>query len=323
MDFTTMGENMSASSAAAVADAKRKRRKKQLTNPQMSFGMAAGAGIMEKPKRPGAIGISSPSEDERMMRSLVQQSLNVETSIRNGNEGNKEVTFTVHRVSGPKVAKWMLAITDAADKQVVSLTGDGMPDTINWNGKNKAGKPAKNIYELSYDLVLVDINNSQESTTGMFEQSAGTGGVVSSSSAPTAGGLSPNAIVSGARGGNQTEELKKDKKIGVIYFEQGRAEITNDASEKIGTAVDQMKKYPKTKILVEGYCDPMDEKADALALSKSRADAVTRYMTAYYKISVGRILVRPKGDKQPVVKSEDERLRDKNRRVEITLQAGN
>jgi outer membrane protein OmpA-like peptidoglycan-associated protein len=305
-----------------ASEPKKKKRKKTLANPRMSFGMADGTGSVELPKR-GTV--SSPAtgmtDDEKMMRSLVKQSLAVDVDIKGGNKDTelKEVLFTVRRGAGPKIAKWMMNITDMSDKQVNSLSGDGMPDTIKWNGKNKVGKTMKNVFELSFDLVLVDVNNDQETTSGMLERSSG--GTINSSMASSANSLSPKMIVASARG--QGEELDKDRKIAVIYFEQGRAEITSEASERIGTAVDSMKKFPKAKVLLEGFCDPVDEKGTALILSKNRAEAVMRYLTAYYKISVSRIIVRPKAEKQPIVRSNDERLRDKNRRVEITLQPTN
>jgi len=331
IDFTTLFAP-SPVSASAATDAKRKKKgHAPLVEPHMSFGApgvgSAGGGGVELPKHssrpPSLPSASGTTDDERMMRSLVKKGLSVAVAVQSASGEARPVEFTVQRGSGPKISKWMLTITDMADKTVAGLTGDGLPASIIWDGKNKAGKAVKNLNELSYDLVLVDINNDQETTNGMIEQPEGAPGMSRGlGKEPNAGisasALSPKTIVAGARG--QGENLTKDKKIAVIYFEQGRAEITPEGSEKVGDAVEAMKHYPKAKILLAGHCDPSDEKANAALLSKNRAETIMRYLTAYYKISVSRILVQGKGDKEAIVRSDDERLRNKNRRVEIILQ---
>ncbi|NTV51931.1 MAG: OmpA family protein, partial [Candidatus Firestonebacteria bacterium] len=321
----SLGLNTSTFFAAAPASAESKRRKKAQTpaDPRMSFGAPGTGGGIELPKHPNRAPVlpssAASTEDERMMRSLVQKGLSVKVEIQSAamDSEPQNVEFTVQRGAGPKIAKWMLTITDMADKSIAALSGDGQPASIVWNGKNKAGKVVKNIPELSYDLVLVDVNNDQETANGMLVLPEGRPGAGRAAGRGTAA-LSPKAIVSGAYA--QGEKLTKDKKIAVIYFEQGRAEITSEGSEKVGDAVERMKRYPSAKILLLGFCDPADEKANALLLSKNRAETIMRYLTAYYKVSVSRILVQAKGDKEPIVRSEDERLRNKNRRVEIVLQ---
>jgi outer membrane protein OmpA-like peptidoglycan-associated protein len=63
----------------------------------------------------------------------------------------------------------------------------------------------------------------------------------------------------------------------------------------------------------------VDEGDKALVLSKSRSEAVARYLTAYHSISLTRILMRSRGAKNPAVSNDDPRQRFKNRRVVITV----
>jgi outer membrane protein OmpA-like peptidoglycan-associated protein len=323
IDFSTLF-----ASSPAVPEIKHSKKTRPPGEPHMAYNAKSAGGsaeVSKHPNRPPVLPSSgNTSDDERMMRSLVKKGLSVKVEVQAGDSYPRQVEFTVQRGAGPKVAKWMLTITDMADRTVAALSGDGMPASIIWNGKNKSDKAVRNLNELSYDLVLVDVNNDQETTNGMLEQPEGVVSLGRGAGKIAAGGankLSPGAIVSGAH--SQEEKLAKDKKVAVIYFEPGRAEITSEGSEKVGNAVESMKRYPKAKILLLGFCEPSDEKANALLLSKNRAETVQRYLTSYYKISSSRISIQPKGDKEPVVRAEDERLRNKNRRVEIILQPGN
>lgn len=305
--FTPMGELGSAhrlslgmdlealSQAAAAKPAKSKSSRKGPALSKMAFGVATGeeTSIHQKPSN------QTMNEDEQAMRQLLQQSLNVAVEMRKAKPGAPEdwdIAFNIQRFSGPKLAKWQLAILTPDGKAVAILNGKGAPQIILWNTLDKNGKPYKNISSLEYQLVLTDVSNQQEVAKGpLFKETV---------SAATEEEAAPGEI---------------DETFGGILFDPGRAEIAGTAAEKISRAAEFIKQHPRTKVVIEGFADPVDEPDEPNLLAQSRAEAVSRYLSAYHQISISRILIRVGKDRKAGGKSKDPRERALNRRVEIKV----
>ncbi len=242
-------------------------------------------------------GLPSLSASELAMRQLIQSNLTVKSEVQRGIAGAVgEVLFTVTRGSGPRILSWVLTVSGPSGKEVVTLRGNGLPETIRWNLKDRSGRVTADLKGLSFRLTLTDVNKAKETAEGKVLTETG------ATRTPT-----------------EEEEPAVDKSFKGITFELGRAEITPDAARSIARIAEFSRRYPRAKVLIEGFCDPIDESENALILSKTRAEAVARYLTAYHKVSMRRILVKARGVREPLVTSGDPAQRYRNRRVEITV----
>jgi outer membrane protein OmpA-like peptidoglycan-associated protein len=152
-----------------------------------------------------------------------------------------------------------------------------------------------NVSPLKYKLVLSDVNGDQETAQGDLVKEEESAEV------------------------KPAPDFQGDKYFVALLFDPNQSEVTPAAAKQLFKAAVVMRQYPRSKILVEGFVDPKEEGQEALILSKNRAEAVARYLTAYHKISITRILIRARGGSDPAVSSADPDQRSKNRRVEITV----
>jgi outer membrane protein OmpA-like peptidoglycan-associated protein len=251
----------------------------------------------------GGSGYSGPktasvSKEEEAMRSLLKKQLDVQASIQ-GDKKNQEVVFKITRGVGTRIAKWSLVISDRLKNPLRNYKGDDLPDKVIWNGRTEEGDLVKEIETSRFKLTLTDVNGKEESATG---------------------GLTLNAVQPVLE--EEAVDAKDEAQSRVfdpILFEVQRAEISKEAGRIIGEVAIFVRKHPKAKIYIESYTDSVDEGDKALVLSKSRSEAVARYLTAYHSISLTRILMRSRGAKNPAVSNDDPRQRFKNRRVVITV----
>lgn len=242
--------------------------------------------------RPG--GLPSLSADEQAMRQLIRSNLTVKSEVQRGAGGG--VLFTVTRGSGPRIQSWSLILLGPSGNEVTTLRGSGLPEAIPWDLKDRSGRMTDDLKGLSFRLILTDINKNRETAEGR---------------------VLAEAAAAGTPGGE--EEPVVNQSFKGITFDLGRAEIGPDAAKSIARIAEFARRYPRAKVLIEGYCDPIDESENALILSKARAEAVARYLTAYHKVSMRSILLKARGAREPLVASGDPAQRYRNRRVEITV----
>jgi len=243
------------------------------------------------------------TREEAAMRSLLRENIKVEVRITKPTaktKGLREVHFRIRRASGPRIKEWRLKLTDMQGKIVNVLKGSDLPKLIRWNGKDKSGKLIKDVMGIRYQLILRDVNNHEEVQKGRIGPSLGRIKPVRKTNSPV---------------------LAEAEIFGPIMFGQGRAEISPKAAAIIAEAATFIHQHPRTKVFIEGYTDAVNEGSKKLYLSKARAEAVARYLTAYHKVPISRILVRGRGDKNPVGNNLDPDQRYKNRRVIITVRA--
>ncbi len=247
---------------------------------------------------------TSLTQEEAAMRSLLKENLRVEAKIvrvPGGKDTQREVTFVVRRASGPRILKWTLTLSDSGGKPLRSLGGEGLPEKIGWDCKNDKDQPVEDLKGVRYELLLTDVNNQRETQSGRI-------GVSSEGTLPVAKGKAP-----------ASEDLVETREFGPILFERGRSEISGSASKLITEAAKFIKAHPSSKVFIAGYADTVDEGQQKLLLSKNRAEAVARYLTAYHKVPISQILVRGRGDKDPEADSLNPDERYRNRRVVITV----
>jgi outer membrane protein OmpA-like peptidoglycan-associated protein len=103
-----------------------------------------------------------------------------------------------------------------------------------------------------------------------------------------------------------------------VMFEQGSARLDSLAESELDKLVSWMKKYPSSRILLEGHTDNVGQPALNQTLSEDRVNSVKDYLVGR-GIKDTRIRYKAYGGSQPIVYSSDEEARKLNRRVEIHL----
>lgn len=104
----------------------------------------------------------------------------------------------------------------------------------------------------------------------------------------------------------------------LVFFDWDKADITADARAIITAAAANAKTMTVTRIETTGHADRSGTDAYNLRLSKRRADAVKAEL-ARLGIPSKEIVVRWKGEREPLVQTPDGVREPQNRRVEIIL----
>ena len=155
---------------------------------------------------------------------------------------------------------------------------------------------------------------------------SGTGAIVGALAGASAGGLLGNYYDKQAKElAAIADVVKSDNGIQVflkndILFAVGSAELS-DASLKTLTDLNRvLKKYPKNRIVVQGYTDSTGSNAYNQQLSTARAKAVYDYLlgTGLKTLSISYVGYGPAN---PVASNETEEGRAQNRRVVLSITA--
>ncbi len=222
---------------------------------------------------------TSLGREEMAMQKLLRENIRIKIRVKKSpDNGIREAAFHIRRISGPRIIRWELCLVDQRGKTLRKYSGRGMPKVLRWDGKTEAGAAVKYARTLRYRLVLRDIKGGQEARTGK---------------------LLASQYKDQGRKARAKKSAAGKKTFPPVLFDTNRAEITARGARRIAEAAKFIRKHPRAKILVKGFCDSAEAKNQAIALSKARAQAVARYLTAYHNISLTRILVRGIGVKKP------------------------
>lgn len=104
-----------------------------------------------------------------------------------------------------------------------------------------------------------------------------------------------------------------------LNFAFDSAELPDDATAVLATAVSFIADNPDAQFLVTGHTDARGTEAYNRDLSLRRARAVRDALVAQ-GVPVSKLRVRGEGESQPVATNETESGRARNRRVEVSLQ---
>jgi len=105
-----------------------------------------------------------------------------------------------------------------------------------------------------------------------------------------------------------------------INFDTNKADIRNADLPELQTAIDFVKRYPDTKILVTGYTDSTGSDQYNRKLSMRRAQAVKKYLVDSGHVKADMIKAEGRGEADPIADNRTKEGRFKNRRVEISEQ---
>jgi outer membrane protein OmpA-like peptidoglycan-associated protein len=104
----------------------------------------------------------------------------------------------------------------------------------------------------------------------------------------------------------------------ILYFLEGRDELTPDSRQLLGRIVDEIARRPAPEIVVIGHTDRVGAVPFNDALSLRRAERV-RDELVKVGIAADRIRVEGRGEREPLVPTPDEVAEPRNRRVEINV----
>jgi outer membrane protein OmpA-like peptidoglycan-associated protein len=105
----------------------------------------------------------------------------------------------------------------------------------------------------------------------------------------------------------------------ILYFLEGRDELTPDSRQLLGRIVDEIARRPAPEIVVIGHTDRVGAVPYNDTLSLRRAERV-RDELVKVGIAADRIRVAGRGEREPLVPTADEVAEARNRRVEINVQ---
>ncbi|MGO9613227.1 MAG: OmpA family protein [Dissulfurispiraceae bacterium] len=104
-----------------------------------------------------------------------------------------------------------------------------------------------------------------------------------------------------------------------VLFGFNKSEVTERDKAELNKAIVFIKKYPGTKIKLEGHTDSVGTKQYNQALSERRALAVKEYLVKGGGIDKARITTAGYGESQPIATNKTKEGRAENRRVEVLI----
>ena len=108
-------------------------------------------------------------------------------------------------------------------------------------------------------------------------------------------------------------ELNAEKPLAEVFFDYDQSTLRDDARATLQTNAAYLKRWPSTRVSVEGHADSRGTNEYNLALGDRRAGVVRDYLVSL-GISGDRLLAVSKGEETPVCTEENEGCWSKNRR---------
>jgi outer membrane protein OmpA-like peptidoglycan-associated protein len=169
------------------------------------------------------------------------------------------------------------------------------------------------------------------------------GGVVGRATGSTARGAIIGAAVGGAAGaiiGHQMDQKAKEiqaKVPGAVVTREGEGLVVTfasgllfdfdsdqlrDASKKnLDNLASSLSEFGDSRLLLVGHTDDTGTDTYNTDLSRRRANAVASYLISR-GVPTGRVSTSGRGESEPIVPNDSDENRQKNRRVEVAITAG-
>jgi peptidoglycan-associated lipoprotein len=132
--------------------------------------------------------------------------------------------------------------------------------------------------------------------------------------------MSGNAPVAADVLSGDLAELNRRGYLKDAFFDYDKADLRADARQSLATDASWLKKFPSTKLLIEGHCDERGTDEYNLALGERRADAVREYL-ATMGVGSNRVQTVSYGKERPFCNQETESCWQENRRGHMVITA--
>lgn len=104
----------------------------------------------------------------------------------------------------------------------------------------------------------------------------------------------------------------------VLYFVTGLDELTDDSKTDLRRLLDELRSRPQSDIVVIGHTDRVGNDVSNDALSLQRAERVRAELLGL-GIAAQRIRLAGRGEREPLIKTDDGVEEPRNRRVEVNV----
>ena len=121
---------------------------------------------------------------------------------------------------------------------------------------------------------------------------------------------------------DMARSIASEGKVAVygVHFDTDKTAVRADSRGALGEMAKLLQQDKSLKVHVVGHTDNQGAQAHNVSLSQKRAESVVATLTADYKIDARRLSAKGLGAYAPVASNDDERGREKNRRVELVKQ---
>ena len=116
------------------------------------------------------------------------------------------------------------------------------------------------------------------------------------------------------------DALNAEKPLTDAFFALDSAQIGDDAKPGLQKNADWLKRWPSTKVMVEGHADSRGTAEYNLALGEKRANAVRAYLVNL-GVAESRLTIVSKGKEAPVCSDANEGCWQQNRRGHFVITA--
>lgn len=104
----------------------------------------------------------------------------------------------------------------------------------------------------------------------------------------------------------------------ILYFTFGTDQLTPESTRELGDVMAEVQRRPDPEVVIIGHTDRVGGIAQNDALSLQRAERV-RASILGLGLPADRVQATGRGEREPLVATEDEVAEPRNRRVEITV----
>jgi peptidoglycan-associated lipoprotein len=109
------------------------------------------------------------------------------------------------------------------------------------------------------------------------------------------------------------DELNKERPLADVYFDYDQSSIRADAQATLQKNAEFLRRWPSTRVTVEGHADSRGTNEYNLGLGDRRASAVRDYLVSL-GIAADRVLAVTRGEESPQCTQENEACWQQNRR---------
>ena len=115
-------------------------------------------------------------------------------------------------------------------------------------------------------------------------------------------------------------QLNSEQPLGDVYFDLDNAAIKDEGRSALSTNATFLKRWPSTRITVEGHCDERGTAEYNLGLGERRANAVKAHLVEL-GVPGDRIVIVSKGKESPFCTEHNEACWQQNRRGHFIITA--
>jgi outer membrane protein OmpA-like peptidoglycan-associated protein len=230
----------------------------------------------------------------------------------------KSATFDLKPQARTDIQDWVLEIKDPQGNLIRTIKGQGVPPRqITWNGRDESGNVVPRGLFANYTFRTVDGKGQQVSSTEpiyKLSQVAGRQVPLTASLSPPGLPPAPTLPVN-----LQPVGVAGLLKLPSVQFAWSSDRLSPDYLRYLDQVARLIRKYPAARVYIEGHSSGEGREREQLILSQNRADSVMRYLVEMGKVSPDNLYSRGHGETVPLLNSDSDVAKSRNRRVDILI----